>query len=358
MKSLINLLCLAGFSQAMVRIPLYRNFVNMTTYLNFDIPITDYLNAQYYGPIQIGTPPQTFQVIFDTGSSNLWIPSNDCSSCNHKKYTHSSSSTYRENNQKFDITYGSGSLSGYLSEDILTFGGLQVSNQVFAEATELPGITFSLGKFDGILGLAWPSISVDNVVPPIQNMLKQKLLDEGVFAFYLPSIDGSIGELILGGIDNTKFVGQVTYHLLSDKTYWEVLTDVIQVGTFTTKNAKAIVDTGTSLLAGPTSAIKNIANSIGAQPNLFNLNIYTIDCSVVNKLPELDITIGGHKYTLSGSDYIINDSGVCILGLTGIDVPRGPLWILGDVFIRKYYTVFDVDNSRVGFAPVIQKKII
>jgi hypothetical protein len=320
-----------------------------------DISIDDYLNAQYYGPISIGTPAQTFQVIFDTGSSNLWVPSKDCSSCNHKKYDHSQSNSYQQNGGAFDITYGSGSLSGYLSQDTLTFGDFKVPNQVFAEATNLPGLAFSQGKFDGILGLAWPSISVDKVVPPIQNMLSQGILKTGVFSFYLPSQDGAKGELDLGGIDSSKYTGELFYQPLSSKTYWEIQLDSLDVGgTSATSSNKAIVDTGTSLLAGPSSDVKAIASQLGAQASFFNPNVFTLDCSQVASLPTIDVKFGGKTFPISGKQYIIEDQGTCLLGITGIDVPapRGPLWILGDVFIRQYYTVFDVDNARIGVAPV------
>ena len=323
-----------------------------------DIKIFDYMNAQFYGPIGIGSPAQTFQVIFDTGSSNLWVPSSQCSSCNHKQYDSSKSSTYQKNGTSFAITYGSGSLSGFLSEDSLTLGDVVVEKQVFAEATDLPGLAFSAGKFDGILGLGWPSISEDAVTPVMQNALSQRLFNQGVFSFYLPNKDGGVGELIIGDIDQTKFSGELSWVPLKSKTYWEIQLDGLGVaGESLTSCPTAIVDSGTSLIAGPTEDVQAFADKIGATSSFFAPNQFILECDKLSSLPELEITLGGKKYTLSGQEYVLQISSfgqtACLLGFTGIDIPapRGPLWILGDVFMRKYLSVFDIDNARVGFAP-------
>lgn len=115
---------------------------------------------------------------------------------------------------------------------------------------------------------------------------------------------------------------------------------------------KAIVDSGTSLLAGPKAAVAQLAQKAGATSVMGKE--YMIDCGKIASLPALSVTLGGGKtFELEGKDYVINMQGKCLFAFMGIDMPPsvGPLWILGDIFMRKYYTVFDYGKKQVGFAP-------
>ena len=108
-----------------------------------EVKILNYLDAQYYGEIGIGTPPQTFGVVFDTGSSNLWVPSKECKlspACYlHKYFDADKSSTYKTNGTKFDIQYGSGGVKGFVGQDTTTVAGLKATNSLFAQVTRLEG---------------------------------------------------------------------------------------------------------------------------------------------------------------------------------------------------------------------------
>lgn len=154
-----------------------------------NVPIADYQNAQYYGPITIGTPPQKFNVVFDTGSSNLWVPSKSCSLLNiacklHSKYDSTKSSTYVKNGTNFAIRYGSGSLSGYTSQDSVSVGSVTVPNLLFAEAVKEPGVAFIAAHFDGIMGFGFPEISVNGMTPFFQAALAAGMIKEAKFAFF------------------------------------------------------------------------------------------------------------------------------------------------------------------------------
>jgi len=322
------------------------------------VPLHDYQNAQYYGPISVGSPPQNFNVIFDTGSSNLWIPGTSCTNCgSHPTYDSSQSSTYAKNGSDFFIQYGSGPVSGFVSQDDTTVGDITVKAQTFAEInnTKGLGLAYSIGKFDGILGLAFPSISVNHIPTVFQNMVAQNLVADPVIGFYLSDANGQDGEMLIGGIDESKFTGDIQYTDLTSETYWETKLDSMTIsGSSVTTTIKAILDTGTSLLAGPSADVKKIAETIGAKPFFLNKAEYTIDCKKIPTLPDIVFTLGGNKFTLTGKDYVINSGPICLFAMSGIDIPapNGPLWILGDVFIRKYYTVFDWGNKKLGFATV------
>jgi len=323
--------------------------------------IKDYGNAQYYGVVEIGTPPQSFEVIYDTGSSNLWVPKVGCSHCglpfiSHKsKYDESKSSSYEEDDDVFEIMYGSGSVKGFFSKDDITLADdIVIDEQGFAEVTDAGGlgVAYSLGKFDGIFGLGFSSISVGGRTTVFENAIKQNKVDQPIFAFYLGDLKP--GELTFGGYDSSKFEGELKYVKLEAATYWEITMDSIQAGDYkkeATDDDKitAIIDSGTSLITGPKAEISKLATSIGAKANI--MGEYTIDCAKVDDIPDVEFTIDGTKYSIPGPKTVIQAQGICLFAFMALDIPApGPQWILGDVFMREYYTVFNYHDKTIGFA--------
>ncbi|CDQ73281.1 cathepsin D [Oncorhynchus mykiss] len=327
--------------------------------------LTNFMDAQYYGVISIGTPPQDFTVLFDTGSSNLWVPSIHCSFLDvacwlHHRYNSKKSSSYVQNGTKFSIQYGRGSLSGFISGDTVSLAGMQVTGQQFGEAIKQPGITFAVARFDGVLGMGYPTISVRNITPVFDTAMAAKLLPQNIFSFYI-SRDPSAavgGELMLGGTDPLYYTGDLHYVNVTRKAYWQIEMNNVEVGnqlTLCKAGCQAIVDTGTSLITGPVEEVRALHKAIGALPLL--MGEYWIDCKKVPSLPVIAFNLGGKMFNLTGDDYILKESQmglkICLSGFMAMDIPppAGPLWILGDVFIGRYYSVFDRDADRMGFAP-------
>jgi|GEM_PF-2915710 len=321
--------------------------------------IKDYMNAQYYGQIEVGTPPQKLNMIFDTGSSNLWVPSKNKFLQFHSLYKKEKSSTYKaHDHDKFSIRYGSGAVSGEFVTDDVKMGPFTLKDYKFGVADDTSGfgVSYWIAKFDGILGMAFDSIVQGGGPAPFSALVASGQLDEPVFAFYLTGDPSQPGELVLGGVDSKHYTGDFHTVPLSSQTYWEVKLDGVKVGTESVGKAeKVIVDSGTSLLAGPKEDVKKIAQMVGATPLM--AGEYQIDCNMQNA-PDITFILGGKEFNLKFEDYIIRNQGICLFAMIGMDIPapNGPLWILGDVFMRQYYVKFDYGNKALGFATVAKSE--
>jgi len=325
--------------------------------------ITNYMDAQYYGEIEIGTPGQKFNVIFDTGSSNLWVPSKKCGFFNiacrtHNKYDSTKSSSYVADGSAFSIAYGTGAMKGFVSGDKVCVAGTCVSEQKFAEATKEPGLAFIAAKFDGILGMGFSTISVNHLPTVFDNMVDQKAVDEPVFSFWLnrdpKSSNG--GQLVLGGVDESLYTGDIHYLPITREGYWQVKMDGVTVGGDDSLacpgGCEAVLDTGTSLIVGPKAQVDAINKAIGATIIPITGQAM-LDCNKLAELPVISFKFGGKDYELTGEEYalVIEQAGAkeCLSGFAGMNTPNG-LMILGDVFLGKYYSIYDVGNSRAGLA--------
>jgi len=319
------------------------------------IPLETFLTTQYYSEITLGSPPQSFKVVLDTGSSNIWVPSSKCTSIScflHTKYEAKRSSSYKANGTAFSIQYGTGSMEGYVSNDVFTIGDIQIKGLDFAEAVKEPGLTFAFAKFDGIMGLAYDTISVNGMVPPFYKMIEQNLIDEPVVSFRIGPSEDDAGEAVFGGIDKSHYKGDIHYVPVRRKAYWEVELEAMTFGdeTLELENTGAAIDTGTSALGVPTDVAEMLNTMINATRTWTGQ--YTVECDTIPDLPDLGFVFDGRNYKISASDYILQLQGTCVSGFIGIDISPGgsDIWIIGDIFLKKYFTVYDLGRNAVGFA--------
>lgn len=329
---------------------------------NFKLHLTDINNSQFVGKIKVGSPGQEFQVIFDTGSSNLWINSVDCNdkACiDHTQFDPAKSGTFDLLDTDMNVMFGTGQISGTLVMDTFELGDMTVQKQTFGMILKEIGEVFETGAFDGILGLSFPSLSAAEYTPVFDNIMHQNLLDQNTFSFYYTKLPKQESAVMFGTPPPEIFHGDLHWVDVSQQMYWELTLKDILLGDVSLNicpsgACKAVVDTGTSLLTGPSSGIHTLVKALG--------NKYT--CKDFSSLPPLTYVLsddkGDHSFTLEPEVYIIEsdeqsdgDALFCKPGFMGLDVPepRGPLWILGDVFMQKYFTVFSRGPPRVGFAP-------
>ncbi|CAF1184708.1 unnamed protein product [Adineta steineri] len=323
--------------------------------------------AYWMGLITVGTPGQTFYTDFDTGSSDLWVPGELCGTACGGTHTYkpSLSSTYKAWNKTFQIVYGDGShTTGVFANDTVNIAGISITGQPFAIINSASGMTSRTN--DGILGMGYQKLAQGGEVPVIWSMYLTGALSLPIFGFWFePVSTGSdTGELILGGYDTTKYTGSFTYAPVSVKGYWEFAADSVSltIGSTTTTIAtsiNAILDTGTTLaILGPTAYVNTINTILGATFDSAS-GLYKVNCQTkpLSAFPNIAVTISGVPFVLTPLMYleiITNSAGsTCYSLISSIDANDAngkPIWILGDFFMRRFYSVFDMQNDRIGLA--------
>ncbi|KAJ3196134.1 Vacuolar protease A [Irineochytrium annulatum] len=333
--------------------------------------LTDFGDVSYFANITLGTPPQQFQVSLDTGSSLLWVGSSQCTHCNDShSFIEAASTTLAKNGTAAteSIVYGAGKVTGQRVHDTLVWDGLTSPNTVFLDVTREDSIIFEQngGLWDGLLGMALD----DGLDGGAHETVMYSLITAGtvtnpIFAFWLNgSADsatyyGNGGELTIGFTDPLHYSGDLINMTVAPingagRYYWSLAATSVTVGTSTAKPsaanpAFAVMDTGTSFCALDTTTLKGIISGITragvAVQQDFESGIYVLDsCKDAKLLPTLIFNIAGNQFPLEWEYYVLSDGTYCFLGFQSIDgiVPGAALWIMGDVFLRKWYSVYDM----------------
>ncbi|XP_070638898.1 pregnancy-associated glycoprotein 1-like [Bos indicus] len=311
----------------------------------------NFLDLSSVGNITIGTPAQEFQVIFDTGSSDLWVPFIFCTSPScytHNTFKYHESSTYWNTHKPLNIIYETGIMK--FPYDTTWTGDLVSTDQPFGLSLEIN--KFDNTPFDGLLGLNYPHMSAIGAIPIFDNLKKQGAISEPVFAFFLSKCRVSGCVVMFGGVDKDYYQGELNWVPLNEIAYWRINMGHISMKRKViacSRGCHVIMDTGTPVTVGPTRLVNNIQKLITPGHRHY------VSCFAINTLPSILFTINGINYPMPAQAYILKDSqGHCFGTFKENRVSTSTeTWILGDVFLRLYFSVYDRGNDRIGLAPAV-----
>ncbi|KAJ2770696.1 hypothetical protein IWQ56_002071 [Coemansia nantahalensis] len=334
--------------------------------------ITNVRDYYYYGYVAIGNPPQKFSVVFDTGSSNIWVPGEACASqacTQHHRFSDRASSTFHASPQKIQIQYGTGFIAGDIGIDnVRVTESLALRNQSFA-MTRVEDKTFTLprSQFDGLFGLGFTGGAEGAVRAPIDTMVAEKILDQPVFSVKLfRGSENGNGEIAFGSFD-TSYAKQLQWIDVYGDIFWATTMEGIFYGdepanylygadaaaaaTATLPAAqkarasrKALLDTGSSLIYGDMFTLSAMSARIGA-----NLQTGEIPCSALAALKPFHFVLGGKRFSMTPNEYIFHDPATGVCEVQWMPVSEY-LWIMGIPFLQSHYSVYDIKGHRMGLA--------
>lgn len=345
----------------------------------------DNLYTYYNVELELGTPAQTFNLLIDTGSSDLWVISETNRYCARTAAQFSSSSyfncsisgtfaagdssTYQFNNSDFFIRYGDGTVAeGDWGMDTLTFSGQEITDMSF-------GLGNTTNSTMGVLGIGYPSNEATTVLsnPYTYANLPMRLAQAGIintpaYSLWLNDINADEGNILFGGVDHAKYSGDLvsvpvlkasasatkptsftiafdSLLFTTDGSSEEVLTDTIE----------ALLDSGTSLSYFPRNVAADLLDAFDASYHS-QLGYYVQSCNLEGSL---DYSFNGANISVpfsslllpvtsrTGPAYFSNGEPVCAIGILPSSYKFA---LLGDTFLRNAYVVYDLENDQIALA--------
>lgn len=321
-----------------------------------------------YGTIRVGTPPQEFTIAFDTGSSNLLLTSLLCRSVGclaHKGYNPKDSSTsapirtddrdaQEAGPESVSLAVSTGEAEGLLTSDVVCLGseGDVCSSTEFVQMTRMSQEPWNVFPYDGILGIGLPASSVRQRFNFMGNLAEDGLIKRNRFAVWIRTEED-------GEEESEITFGDFATERLGSEILWLPIVDHEESGAWTanlvdfaisnsklamcgTDGCKAIFDTGTNAIAGPVHVIEGL---------LSQLNIKE-DCSNYNSLPTLGFAFRMYIMNIEKQDYVRKVAGKCYHQFLSVDLPppKNDVILLGDPFLRRYFTIFDRESLKIGVA--------
>ncbi|KAF9046830.1 aspartic peptidase A1 [Hymenopellis radicata] len=333
--------------------------------LGLDIESTD---IGYLATIQMGTPPQDFSLLMDSGSADMWVGGENCVSeaggdCGpHTFLGTGSSSSFKDSGTQFQVTYGTGAVAGDIIQDNVVVAGLALDAHTFGVATtesvEFSGDTTS---FDGLMGLAQSTLSNQGVPTPPESLAAAGLIAGAITSYKISRLADGLndGEITFGGLDDTKFdpATLVTLDNVNAQGFWEAAVDSSSVdGTdLGFKGRTAILDTGTTLMIVPQADANAIHKQIkGATSD--GQGGFTVPCTTTASVA---ITFGGQEFTIDPRDLAFtpvdpNDpTGDCVSGIGAGNIGGANEWLVGDTFLKNAYFSHSVDDNTLSLAKLV-----
>ncbi|EHK18645.1 uncharacterized protein TRIVIDRAFT_158819, partial [Trichoderma virens Gv29-8] len=330
-------------------------------------------DVKWYGELNVGTPPQTLTVVFDTGSSDLVIPSTQCVAnpgCTGLQHLFApeKSETFTSLNGSFRISYSTGTgvsasgnveIEGLISRDVIAVAGLQVQDFQFGLITN-QSAAFGVDPFDGIVGMGFPSGLTTGAQTFLGALYSSGQISQAIYGLYLTPQSMGQAEISLGGVDSSKLTSEINYIPVYPVTgQFNGTFEKIYVDNRTTNVSPnyVIYDSGTANIVAP----KNDAEEIYAMISPFirpidTAGTYGIPCSKLEHIKSsITFMIGGHKYIIPPQELnvgtISGQPGICqmLINSSGGDQEKS-LWVVGGSLLKYYYTVWDIENARFGLA--------